>query len=241
MRAATPPRLKPSLIALGDAAVLVSFADHLDLAINSRIQALAQAISRRRPPWVRDVVPALGSLAVHVDPVALDFADPIEPVRDLLAQCLDDASGPARPRTRVQVPICYDDPFGLDLDDISRQTGLTVDEVIQGHLDSDFQVLMVGFAPGHPYLGGLSPRLSVPRRSAPRVRMPCGAVAIANAQCVVYPFEIPGGWSVVGQTPLRPFDAGRERPSLFEPGDQVQFRRISQQEFTTIALNEGAA
>ena len=224
---------------MGDCAVLVEFADHLDLATNTRIQLLAQAIRSRHIPWVRDVVPALASLAVHVDPVVLGFADPIEPVRLLLAQCLDEALTPARSSKQVHIPICYEAEFGLDLDDISQRTGLSVAQVIQRHLQSEFMVLMVGFAPGHPYLGGLAPSLSVPRRSAPRVKMPSGAVAIANAQCVVYPFEIPGGWSVVGRTPLRVFDAHRQRPSLFEPGDQVRFERIDQGGFDALARKEG--
>ena len=228
-------------MALGDCAVLVEFADHLDLATNTRIQLLAQAIRSRHIPWVRDVVPALASLAVHVDPVVLGFADPIEPVRLLLAQCLDEALTPARSSKQVHIPICYAAEFGLDLDDISQRTGLSVAQVIQRHLQSEFMVLMVGFAPGHPYLGGLAPSLSVPRRSAPRVKMPSGAVAIANAQCVVYPFEIPGGWSVVGRTPLRVFDAHRQRPSLFEPGDQVRFERIDRGGFDALARKEGTA
>lgn len=241
MSATTPRHQQPALLALGDAAVLVEFADHLDLATNSRIQVLAQTIRNRRIPWVRDVVPALASLAVHVDPVVLGFADPIEPVRDLLAQSMDEALAPAQSNNQVHIPICYEADFGLDLEDISQRTGLTVDEVIQRHLHSEFMVLMVGFAPGHPYLGGLAPSLSVPRRSEPRVKMPCGAVAIANAQCVVYPFEIPGGWSVVGRTPLRVFDASRERPSLFEPGDRVRFRRIDSDGFAALARREGTA
>lgn len=237
----TPGQRQPTLLALGDAAVLIEFADHLDLATNTRIQVLAQAIRHRRMPWVRDVVPALASLAVHVDPVILGFANPIEPVRLLLAQCLDEALAPSRSSKQVHIPICYETEFGLDLDDISQRTGLSVAQVIQRHLQSEFMVLMVGFAPGHPYLGGLAPSLSVPRRSAPRVKMPCGAVAIANAQCVVYPFEIPGGWSVVGQTPLRLFDARREQPSLFEPGDQVRFERIDRDRFASLAREEGTA
>lgn len=237
----TRPR-QPNILALGDAAVLVEFADHLDLATNTRIQVLAHAIRSRAVPWVRDVVPALASLAVHVDPVLLGFGDATEPVRQLVASCMDDAPATQlRPHHVVRVPICYDAEFGLDLNDISERTGLGVAEVIQRHLQSDFRVLMVGFAPGHPYLGGLDPGLSVPRRSAPRVRMPCGAVAIANTQCVVYPFEIPGGWSVVGQTPLRVFDAKRSRPSLFEPGDQVHFERIDRREFDAVACTEGTS
>jgi KipI family sensor histidine kinase inhibitor len=180
-------------------------------------------------------------LAVHVNLVALDHGDPIDPVRQLLERCLDQALAAARSGNLVRIPICYEAEFGLDLDDIGQRTGLGTDEVIQRHLHSDFQVLMVGFAPGHPYLGGLAPSLSVPRRSAPRVKMPCGAVAIANAQCVVYPFEIPGGWSVVGRTPLRVFDAARERPSLFEPGDRVRFERIDRDAYNALALQEGTA
>lgn len=231
----------PSVMALGDSAVLIEFADHLDLAVNSRIQLLAQAIRERQLPWVRDVVPALASLAVHVDPVALGFSDPIEPVRELLSLAMDGALASARSSNLVQIPICYETEFGLDLDDISQRTHMSVDEVIERHLKSEFVVLMVGFAPGHPYLGGLAPSLSVPRRSAPRVKMPSGAVAIANAQCVVYPFEIPGGWSVVGRTPLRVFDARRERPSLFEPGDSVRFERIDLAGFRALAHQEGTA
>lgn len=231
----------PTVMALGDAAVLVEFADHLDLAINTRIQALARAIRARAVPWIRDVVPALASLAVHVDPVLLGFGDALGPVRELVDSCIDDAlAADTRPPSVVRIPICYDGEFGLDLPDISQRTGLGVAEVIQRHLQSDFRVLMVGFAPGHPYLGRLDPCLAVPRRSAPRVRMPCGAVAIANAQCVVYPFEIPGGWSVVGQTPLRVFDAKRNRPSLFEPGDEVRFERIGRSAFDAVARTEGS-
>lgn len=239
MGATTNRQKPPTLLALGDSAVLVEFADHLDLATNARIQVLAQAMRSRSMPWVRDVVPALASLAVHVDPVALGFTDPVEPVRLLLAQCLDDALAPGRTGNLVHIPICYETEFGLDLDDISQRTGLSVEQVVQRHQHSEFMVLMVGFAPGHPYLGGLAPSLSVPRRSAPRVKMPCGAVAIANAQCVVYPFEIPGGWSVVGRTPLRVFDANRPQPSLFEPGDKVRFERIDRGGFNELARKEG--
>ena len=172
---------QPTLLALGDAAVLIEFADHLDLSTNTRIQVLAQAIRNRRMPWIRDVVPALATLAVHVDPVSLGFADPIEPVRNLLNECLNEGLTSARPFKQVHIPICYETEFGLDLDDISQRTGLSVEQVVQRHQHSEFMVLMVGFAPGHPYLGGLAPSLSVPRRSAPRVKMPCGAVAVCSS------------------------------------------------------------
>jgi len=231
-----------SVIPLGDTAVLVDFSDHLDPDVNAGIQRLADAIRRRNLPWIRDVVPAIASLAIHIRCDLTDAADTLEMVHSLVDACLGDKPPRARPlRPPLVVPVCYDSEFGLDLHDIGERTGLHPEEVVRRHLGSDFRVLMVGFVPGHPYLGGLDPTLAVPRRSAPRLRMPTGTVAIANAQCVVYPYEIPGGWSVVGRTPLRLFDAARARPSLFEPADTVRFERIERPQFDQIAQREGTA
>ncbi len=229
-----------SVVPLGDTAVLVDFADQLDPVVNAGIQRLADSIRLRKLAWIRDVVPAIASLAVHVDLGVTEESDTVDMVRSLVQACLDDKpTGNRTPRAPTVVPVCYDDGFGMDLEEISERTGLATDEVVRRHLGSDFRVLMVGFVPGHPYLGGLDPKLSVPRRSAPRLRMPAGTVAIANAQCVVYPYEIPGGWSVVGRTPLRLFDATRERPSLFEPSDSVRFERVERRRFDRIAQREG--
>jgi len=231
-----------SVIPLGDTAVLINFSDHLDPDINAGIQRLADAICLRNLPWIRDVVPAISSLAVHIDINLTDESDTLDMVRMLVDACLGDKARPSRAlRPPIVVPVCYDSGFGMDLQDIGERTGLDADEVVRRHLASDFRVLMVGFVPGHPYLGGLDPTLAVPRRSAPRLRMPPGTVAIANVQCVVYPYEIPGGWSVVGRTPLRLFDAARARPSLFEPADTVRFERIERLQFDRIAQREGTA
>ncbi len=237
----SPPAIRvQSVVPLGDTAVLVDFSDQLDPIVNAGIQRLAEAIRRRKLPWIRDVVPAIASLAVHIDIGLTDESDTVDMVHTLVDACLADNAQPDRaPRPVIVVPVCYDNGFGMDLQDIAERTGLGVDEVVRRHLGSAFRVLMVGFVPGHPYLGGLDPKLAVPRRSAPRLRMPPGTVAIANAQCVVYPYEIPGGWSVVGRTPLRLFDAARARPSLFEPADAVRFERIERAQFDSIAQREG--
>lgn len=235
------PRPK-SIIALGDAAVLVEFSDTLDLTINDWIQRLTNALRAREVPWIRDIVPALASLAIHFDPDLVDAleADPL--IRQLIDACLDATLPPAADLQRtIEVPVCYEPSFALDLADVCERVQLPPDAVIVRHAASDFRVLMVGFAPGHPYLGGLDAGLAVPRRATPRPRMPRGAVAIANAQCVVYPYEIPGGWSVIGRTPLRVFDATREAPSLFAPADKVRFVPIDRPQYDAIAAREGTA
>jgi KipI family sensor histidine kinase inhibitor len=131
--------------------------------------------------------------------------------------------------------VCYEPGYALDLDEVAQKTRLSRDEVVRRHAAAQYRVLMMGFAPGHPYIGGLDPKLSVPRRATPRAEVPAGSVAIANVQSVVYPYAISGGWSVIGRTPLVIFDAARERPSLFSAGDRVRFAPIGQDEFLRIA------
>ena len=237
----SPSRPK-AIMALGDAAVLVEFSDTLDLATNALIQRLAHSLRARRVAWIRDIVPALGSLAIHFDPDLVDALGADQLVRELIDPFLDGALAPSTdPQRTIEVPVCYDASFALDLVDICERVDLTPAEVTRRHAACDFRVLMVGFAPGHPYLGGLDSSLAVPRRATPRPRMPRGAVAIANAQCVVYPYEIPGGWSVIGRTPLRVFDAAREAPSLFAPADRVRFLSIDRAQYDAIAAREGTA
>ncbi len=131
--------------------------------------------------------------------------------------------------------MCYAAEFGLDLPELAQKLSLSQAEIAQRHARTEHRVLMVGFSPGQPYIGGLDPKLSVPRRATPRTRMPAGSVAIANTQTAVYPYETPGGWSIIGRTPLKVFDPARDPPSLFAPGDKVRFVPISQSEFERMA------
>lgn len=227
----------PRIVPLGDAAVLAEFSQDLDLAVNARIQQLAEAIRRRRVPWIRDVVPALGALALHFDvsryPPGLAPRDAAaELILDCLGGSLPDLDDVAR---RVEMPVCYATEMAPDLAEIAALCRLTPEEVVSRHCASPHRVLMVGFVPGHPYIGGLDPALSVPRRTTPRPGVPAGSIAIANAQTVVYPFTIPGGWNIIGRTPLRVFDAGREPPALLAPGDRVEFVAISLARYEEIA------
>ena len=208
------------------------FGDQLDLETNQSLQALAAALRARQLPWIRDVVPALCGIAVHVDPYHPELpAAVLEYFETLLQEAFKSASKFEDSGRTVEVPVCYDPVFALDLDEVSSSTRVAKQDVQKLHSSSKHLVLMVGFSPGQPYIGGLDPKLSVPRRATPRTVMPAGSVAIANAQTAVYPYETPGGWSIIGRTPLKVFDPLREPASLFAPGDRVRFVAITREQF----------
>jgi inhibitor of KinA len=202
--------------------------------VNAFVQRLAAAVVARGEPWLRDVVPALGGLALHFDP---DFDGSVpEVAAELIERCLKDGLPPEEELGRdIEVPVCYGREFAPDLEEVAKKTGLAPDEVAQRHAAGSYRVLMIGFAPGHAYMGGLDAKLAVPRRASPRPEVAAGAVAIANEQTVIYPYAIAGGWSIIGRTPLTIFDAKRESPSLFGSGDRVRFRAIDRAEFDRLA------
>jgi len=215
--------------------VYAEFGDTLDLELNRSLQALAAAIRARAVPWIRDVVPALCGIALHFDPFHPALPDPVlDACRALLEECFKSASKFEDSGRAVEVPVCYDPFFALDLEEVANATRLSANNIEKLHTSSKHWVLMVGFSPGQPYIGGLDRKMSVPRRATPRTRMPMGAVAIANAQTAVYPYETPGGWNIIGRTPLRVFDPAREPASLFAPGDRVRFVAISRSEFENL-------
>ena len=208
----------------------------VDLELNRSLQALAVAIRVRGVPWIRDVVPALCGIALHFDPFHPGLPDVVlDASRELLEECFKSASKFEDSGRTVEVPVCYEPFFALDIEDVAAATKLSAQNIQKLHTSAQHWVLMVGFSPGQPYIGGLDPKLSIPRRATPRTRMPMGAVAIANAQTAVYPYETPGGWSIIGRTPLRVFDPAREPASLFAPGDRVRFVSIARIEFDKLA------
>ncbi len=222
-----------SISPLGDSALLAEFSTRLDLEVNARLQGLAEAVRAKRVPWISDIVPALGSLALHFDPARVPAGlDPVEAAEGLLQDCLRDVSRLSQGRgVLLEVPVCYDAEFAPDLAEVAGQVKLSPGEVVRRHAAPGHRVLMMGFAPGQPYIGGLDAALAVPRRATPRMRVPAGSIAIANAQTAVYPFEISGGWNVIGRTPLKVFDVTREPAALFTPGMNVRFVVIDRAEY----------
>ena len=198
------------------------------------VRRLAAGLLARGEPQVRDVVAGLGGVALHFSPAIRESAT--ELAAAIVARCLEEGLPEAEKVGRdVEIPVCYEPEFALDLEEVAQKTGLAKEDVPRLHAGGEYQVLMIGFAPGHAYMGGLDAKLAVPRRAVPRSLVPAGSVAIANEQTVVYPYAIPGGWSVIGRTPLRVFDAKRAEPSLFGNGDRVRFRAIGKAEFLRIA------
>jgi len=226
------------VVPLGDLAAYVEFSRTLDLEINALVQRLGVAVHALGVPWIRDVVPALGGLAVHFEPAF--HGNCAQAAAELVELCLKDLPRVDQVLRTIQVPVCYEPEFALDMEDLSSRLKLPVDEIQALHVEGDYRVLMMGFAPGHAYIGGLDPSLSMPRRATPRAIVPAGSVAIANDQTAIYPYAISGGWNVIGRTPLRLFDPQRQEPSLFASGDRVRFRAIGREEFAELAKQQSA-
>ena len=225
-----------AIVPLGDCAAYIEFSDKLDLEVNAFVQRLAAAVHAKGLPWMRDVVPALGGLALHYDPDHPDaHGDALEAAAIVVQECMKEGLAAAEETSRaIEVPVCYEREFAPDIEEVAKLVKLPVEEVVARHAAAEYRVLMIGFAPGHAYMSGLDAKLAVPRRATPRALVAPGAVAIANEQTVVYPYAISGGWSVIGRTPLTVFDARREEPSLFAAGDRVRFRPISAEELLAL-------
>jgi inhibitor of KinA len=227
-----------SLTPLGDHALIVTLADQIDAASSRRVQAAAAWLANPPLPGVTEIVPASTTLTVFYSPTALVAAStPVATLADWLATqvrerlaALPESSLHSLPRL-VEIPVCYGGEFGPDLEAVALRVKLSAAEVIARHTATEFFVLQLGFSPGFPYLHGLPAELSVPRRESPRTAVAPGSVGIANAQSCIYPLATPGGWQLIGRTPLRLFRPTEQPPALLQPGDRVKFHAITPAEF----------
>lgn len=208
----------------------------IDDATNARVHRAAARMRNDAPAWLRDLVPAYASLAVFFDPDTID-AHAVE--RWLDARLADDTvTAIDTPARCIEIPVVYGGDYGEDLNTAAVELGLSPVVLAERHAAATYTVAMIGFTPGFPYLSGLDPALALPRLATPRTRVPAGSVAIGGAQTGLYPRESPGGWRLIGRTPLRLFDPSRASPSLLSPGDRVRFIEIDAREF---ARREGDA
>ena len=235
------PRFAPHVVPSGDSALMLELAARLDLAANEAARAIADDVRAAGLDGVTDVVAAIVTVTVHFRAATADEATTRRAaIGDFLMASLARAQrATAPPREPVEIPVCYQPAFAPDLAEVAGQTGLTPGEVVDRHTAALQPVLMIGFAPGFPYIGGLDPRLAtVQRRATPRARVEVGSVAIANGQTAIYPFATPGGWNLIGRTPLRLFDPLREPPALLQAGDRVRFVAISAREHDRVAQGQ---
>jgi inhibitor of KinA len=225
------------IVALGDRCLIVEFEARVDAAINRRARALAHRLLEQPPPGVVDVVPAFCSVAVYYRPERFGPGPaPFQQLRRQVEALLDAGVGTTEvPERVVRVPVCYGGEYGPDLEEVAQACGMTPAQVILAHIASEHLVFMIGFSPGFPYIGGLDPRLAVPRRATPRTRIPAGTVAIARDQSAIYSYETPGGWNLIGRTPMRLFDPLGDPPCRLQAGDRIQFVPISPEEFASPA------
>ena len=226
------------IVAAGDAAFIVELENRIDPVVNDTAIALAKAIQTAAVPGVRDVVPTYRSVAIHFDPLRTDYDALVARVN----RWMEDGS-PYRSETRpahgdtppVRVPVCYAIEFGPDLADVAAFAAVSEAEAVRLHTSRIYRVFMLGFMPGFPYMGIVDQRIAAPRLSIPRVRVPVGSVGIAGMQTGIYSVSTPGGWRIIGRTPLKPFDLSRGEPVLFKPGDAVQFYAIDPDEYARFA------
>ena len=216
------------IVSAGDSALIIEFEERIDPDVNARAISCAEAIQAARLAGVRDVVPTFRSVAVYFDPLRTDGGALMQRLQQEAEQPLAAVSAA---RTLVRIPVCYGGDLGPDLAGVASFAGLPEADVVRVHAHGTYRVFMLGFVPGFAYLGIVDTRIAMPRHATPRIRVPGGSVGIAGVQTGVYPADTPGGWQLIGRTPVKPFDPSREDPFLMKPGDAVQFYPIDRDEY----------
>jgi inhibitor of KinA len=218
--------------AAGDSALIVQLPQIIDPEVNAWCVAFAEAVMRRRGSAILEAVVGYCSVTVYFDPLHSDAEWLERELRDLAAALPGGAPQAGR---HIDVPVAYGGSFGPDLQTVAEFAACSAPEVIARHTALRYRVYLVGFVPGFPYMAIVDPRIAAPRRSTPRTSVPPGSVAIAGLQTGIYPAATPGGWNIIGCTPLRPFDPSRPEPSLFKAGDTVSFHQIPPADFDELA------
>lgn len=213
---------------LSEGAIVIEAGTEINAAVQKKIRAIAALLEEWPPVWMVEFIPAFTTVAVFYNPLAASYETAKTVLGELLEQLGEAAEAPSR---TVEIPVCYGGEFGPDLDFVAEHNGLTPEQVIEIHTSGTYSVSMIGFAPGFPFISGMSEKIAAPRRDTPRLRIPERTVGIAGKQTGVYPIETPGGWQLIGRTPIRLFRPEQAIPSLLRAGDTVVFRRITEADY----------
>ncbi|HVE60276.1 MAG TPA: 5-oxoprolinase subunit PxpB [Chitinophagaceae bacterium] len=225
-----------TLFPLGDNAILIDFGNELNEGINKKLLSIFEKIKDQHLPGVLDVVPAYSSLTIHYDVMKILEKAGSKPVFDFITnqvkKIIDEVKDISFEENRkISIPVCYDEEFGLDLSFLANKKNLNIEDVIQLHTAKSYRVYMIGFLPGFAYMGEVDEKIQIPRKENPRTNVEAGSVGIAGSQTGIYPLQSPGGWQIIGRTPLQIFDKGKTEPVLLQPGDEIKFFSINRDEF----------
>ena len=215
----------------GDSAVCVEFGNEISPEINKKIRAFKIAVEKSDIPGIVETVPTYRSLLVHYHPEVIGFKALTEEFDKLMGSL---SSIPIPPPTVIEIPVLYGGEMGPDIENVAEHNHKTVEEVIKIHTSEEYLIYMIGFIAGFPYLGGMSKEIATPRLKSPRVKIEGGSVGIAGEQTGIYPVASPGGWQLIGRTPLKLYDAEREKPVLLEAGQYIKFAAVTEEEYKKI-------
>jgi KipI family sensor histidine kinase inhibitor len=215
----------------GDSALNMEFGSSISEEVNKKIRAMALSIEVKSIHGIVEMVSTYRSLMIHYDPLKVDFSELVNSLKKI-EQNLDNIVLPA-PEV-IEIPTLYGGDWGPDLDTVASYNNITVEKVVEIHTSKEYLIFMLGFTPGFPYLGGMDKRIAAPRLQTPRTRIPGGSVGIAGEQTGIYPVSSPGGWQLIGRTPIKLFDPYRKNPILLKSGNYIKFKSINEEDYKKI-------
>lgn len=216
------------ILTVGDCAVSVEFGQEISLEINHKVMALKMVLEREPIRGIVELIPTYCSLLIQYDPMDLRYEQLRDKLEALVTQ-LDEVEMP--PKQVVEIPVAYGGEYGPDLGEVARAHNISEDEVIKLHSEPEYPIYMLGFVAGFPYLGGMNKAIATPRKKSPRLKIEAGSVGIAGEQTGIYSVESPGGWQIIGRTPLKLYDVNRNEPVLLKAGQYIKFKPITKEEF----------
>jgi inhibitor of KinA len=220
------------ILTAADSALVIEFGSAIDRKTSDRVLAFAETLTNAGLPGANEIVATFRSLNVNYDSLLTTGRELEQAITALMKQ----SGTSALARQLWEIPVCYDPEYAPDIAEVAKTVDLNVAEVAALHASTQYHVYMIGFVPGYPYMGDLPARLRLPRRLDPRTRVPPGSLAIATSMTAVYPYESPGGWHLIGTSPVRFFDSGWAKGALLGPGDAVRFHPVTPGEFSRIRL-----
>ena len=216
------------ILTVGDCAVSVEFGQEISLEINHKVMALKMVLEQKPIRGIVEMIPTYCSLLIQYDPMELRYGQLRDRLEALVTQ-LDEVEMP--PKQVVEIPVAYGGEYGPDLGEVARAHNISEEEVIKLHSEPEYPIYMLGFVAGFPYLGGMNKAIATPRKKSPRLKIEAGSVGIAGEQTGIYSVESPGGWQIIGRTPLKLYDVNRNEPVLLKAGQYIKFKPITKEEF----------